>query len=69
MKAKPVKYGMQDIPEPTSQELTKSLYINAKDIVSILLTMFEINTDEQDLKRLEPPQHDIPGDWFKDHFK
>ena len=68
LKAKPVKYGMQDIPEPTSQELTKSLYINAKDIVSILLTMFEINTDEQDLKRLEPPQHDIPGDWFKGPF-
>ncbi len=65
---KPIKGSMKDIPEPTSYGLTKNTYLDAADISRKLLKMFKETIVENELMKLKPTRHDIPGDSFKGPF-
>jgi pyruvate dehydrogenase E1 component beta subunit len=68
LKAPPARLAMPDVPEPTSEALTKGFYIRAADIASKVMQM--MGRDAGDVKTAlpEPMPHDVPGDWFKGPF-
>lgn len=51
---------------PTSYELTKEYYKDAKDIVREILEIFDKKVNLEDFMIKE--HHDIPGNWFKGPF-
>ncbi|MBF0614003.1 MAG: alpha-ketoacid dehydrogenase subunit beta [Magnetococcales bacterium] len=68
LKCAPTRLAMPDVPEPTSQALTKGFYVRASHIACKVLEMMgrERGTVMEDLA--EPMPHDVPGDWFKGPF-
>ena len=68
LKCPPARLAMPDVPEPTSQALTKGFYVRASHIAAKALAMMgrDCGTTLADLA--EPMPHDVPGDWFKGPF-
>jgi pyruvate dehydrogenase E1 component beta subunit len=66
LKSPPEIMTMPDIPEPTSYNLTKNLYINHLKITKKILKIFKkkINLHIKNLIK----HHDVPGEWFKGPF-
>ena len=68
LKSAPARLAMPDIPEPTSQALTKGFYVRAVDIASKALEMVGKDTSTVIDDLPEPVPHDVPGEWFKGPF-
>lgn len=68
LKIAPRRVTMPDSPEPTSFELSKEYYVDAVDIVKVVLDMLNKQNmmDCININKREP--HDVPGDWFKGPF-
>lgn len=66
LKCPPEIMTMPDIPEPTSYNLTKNLYIDYLKIIKKISNIFKrkINFNNKNLIK----NHDVPGDWFKGPF-
>lgn len=66
LKFPPQIMTMPDIPEPTSFNLTKNLYIDHRKILKKISKMFnkKIIINNKNQKKF----HDIPGEWFKGPF-
>jgi len=57
---------MPDIPEPTSFQLTKNLYItDQKIVIEVSKILKKKVTNKMKVKK---NLHDIPGEWFKGPF-
>ena len=57
---------MPDIPEPTSYQLTKNLYITDQKIAKEVLKILKKKLINKTI--LKKKHHDIPGEWFKGPF-
>jgi Pyruvate/2-oxoglutarate dehydrogenase complex, dehydrogenase (E1) component, eukaryotic type, beta subunit len=68
LRAPPAKLAMPDVPEPTSQALTKGFYIRASNIVEKVLDVCGIEKKSRPKPFRDPSTHDTPGDWFKGPF-
>ena len=68
LKAAPARLAMPDVPEPTSQALTKGFYVRATDVAEKIMMMFGKDVSQVRLSLPEPIPHDVPGEWFKGPF-
>ena len=66
LKCAPKIIALPDIHSPTSYNLTKKYYQDAKDIVIEIGKIFNIDIDTS--KFMNKIHHDVPGDWFKGPF-
>ena len=67
LKKPPQILGLPNVPVPTSFNLTKDFYPDAKNIAKIAIKILKLN---KSIDKLFPKSklHDIPGDWFKGPF-
>ena len=65
---RPSRLAMPDIPEPTSQALTKDFYVRASNIAAEVLKLLNLQNNEVKIDLPEPEPHDVPGEWFKGPF-
>lgn len=68
LKLAPARLAMPDVPEPTSQALTKGFYVRAADIAVKVLEMLGEPGEHIRNSLPEPEPHDVPGEWFKGPF-
>ena len=68
LKSIPGKLAMPDVPEPTSQALTKDFYIRASHIIKKVLDILEIKDSNIAQSFKDPQIHDVPGEWFNGPF-
>ncbi len=66
LKSPPEIITMPDIPEPTSFQLTKNLYINENKIINKVLKILGKKIKVKNYNK--PKHHDVPGAWFKGPF-
>ena len=66
LKHPPVVMTMPDIPEPTSFNLTKNLYINHLKIIEKISKIFKKKISGSNKKLIK--NHDVPGEWFRGPF-
>lgn len=64
----PRRLAMPDVPEPTSQGLTRGFYVRAGDIAAATLEMLGRDGAAARADLPEPQPHDVPGDWFSGPF-
>ena len=69
LNSKPFKLAMPDVPEPTSYGLTKNFYIDHIKIVRKVLKILKRKENKNIIKSKTNFHHDVPGEWFKDHFR
>ena len=66
LKVPPEIMTMPDIPEPTSFQLTKNLYITDKKIVKKISKILQKKINKK--FNYNKQNHDTPGEWFKGPF-
>ena len=64
----PRRLALPDHPEPTSFEMTKSLYNRSEHVVASVAEMLDKPIDCSALIEQRQWPHDVPGDWFKGPF-
>jgi len=68
LKCAPLRLAMPDVPEPTSNGLTKGFYVRASSIAASAMKMMKELTYSVDMDLPEPLPHDVPGVWFEGPF-
>ncbi|RXJ66620.1 alpha-ketoacid dehydrogenase subunit beta [Halarcobacter ebronensis] len=66
LKSQPQIIALPNTHSPTSYELTKEYYKDAKDIIKAVSKIFDLNIDTNTF--MNKRHHDVPGDWFKGPF-
>ena len=66
LSAAPEIMTMPDIPEPTSFELTKNLYITDEKIIHTVSKILKKKINKN--IKINKKYHDVPGEWFKGPF-
>lgn len=66
LKSEPKIIALPNNHSPTSYELTKEYYQDAKNIVDEISKIFNINIKLDNF--MNKTHHDVPGDWFKGPF-
>lgn len=64
----PVRIALPDNPEPTSFGLTKYYYPTCENITKTIASILSVDVDLNEITKLCPSPHDVPGDWFKGPF-
>lgn len=68
LRSAPRRLAMPDVPEPTSQALTRGFYVRAGNIAASALEMLGLDGNIAEVALPEPELHDVPGDWFQGPF-
>jgi len=70
LKCPPRRLAMPDIPEPTSQALTREFHVRAENIAREVLVLMGEDAAAAEISGFFERQHphDVPGDWFKGPF-
>ncbi len=68
LRVAPVRLAMPDVAEPTSPALTRGFHVGARSIIGAILAMMGRPQSTSPGEFLNPPTHDVPGDWFKGPF-
>ena len=64
MRSAPIRLGSIDLPFPTSQALTETIYSDANKLIELISR--QMNVEVPLLEKNAP--HDVPGNWFNGPF-